>query len=46
VQSDLFTAQGDIASGLTMDFDVKPDLVGLIIGKKVRNAHMNITRRE
>lgn len=33
-QSDLFAAQGDIASGITVDFNVDKELIGLIIGKK------------
>lgn len=34
VQTDLDSAQGEIASGLVVEFTIPPDLVGLIIGKK------------
>lgn len=33
VQMDLFSAQGEMASGLRMEFTVKPHLLGIIIGK-------------
>ncbi len=34
VQTDLFSAQGEIASGMMVEFSIPSDLVGLIIGKK------------
>lgn len=34
VQSDLFSAQGDIASGMMIEFSIPPELIGLVIGKK------------
>jgi hypothetical protein len=34
VQHDLYAAQGEMASGLMVEFSIKPDLVGLVIGKK------------
>ena len=34
VQMDLFAAQGEMASGLMVEFNVNRDLVGCIIGKK------------
>jgi hypothetical protein len=34
VQTDLFSAQGDMASGMIVDFRILPELVGLSIGKK------------
>ena len=36
VQSDLLSLQGEVASGLILDFTVPTDLIGVIIGKKVR----------
>jgi predicted RNA-binding protein YlqC (UPF0109 family) len=34
VQNDLYAAQGEMASGLMVEFTVNPELIGLIIGKK------------
>jgi hypothetical protein len=34
VQTDLFSAQGEIASGMMIEFTIDPDLVGLALGKK------------
>ena len=34
VQKDLYAVQGDMASGSHIEFYVKPDLMGLVIGKK------------
>lgn len=34
VQTDLFSAQGEMASGMIDDFTINPDLVGIAIGKK------------
>jgi len=34
VQTDLFSAQGEIASGLMIEFYVDPALIGLVLGKK------------
>mmetsp|Transcript_4701 Transcript_4701/g.6442 ORF Transcript_4701/g.6442 Transcript_4701/m.6442 type:complete len:690 (-) Transcript_4701:441-2510(-) len=34
VQTDLFSAQGEIASGMMVEFTVSADLLGVIIGKK------------
>ena len=34
VQTDLFSAQGEIASGMMIEFTIDPELVGLALGKK------------
>ena len=34
VQGDLFSAQGEIASGMMIEFTIDPELVGLALGKK------------
>ncbi len=34
VQMELFATQGEMASGLMIDFTVNPSLLGLVIGKK------------
>ena len=34
VQTDLFSAQGEVASGMMIDFAIDPELVGLALGKK------------
>uniref|UniRef100_A0A7S3M9F7 K Homology domain-containing protein n=1 Tax=Spumella elongata TaxID=89044 RepID=A0A7S3M9F7_9STRA len=34
VQTDLFSAQGEIASGMMIEFSIDPELVGLALGKK------------
>ena len=34
VQADLFSAQGEIASGMMIEFSIDPKLVGLALGKK------------
>ena len=34
VKTDLFSAQGEMASGMICDFTINPDLVGVAIGKK------------
>ena len=34
VQKDLYAVQGDMASGSHIEFYIKPDLMGLVIGKK------------
>jgi len=34
VQTDLFSAQGEIASGMMIEFNIDPELVGLVLGKK------------
>lgn len=34
VQMDLFSAQGEMASGLMVDFSINPELIGIVIGKK------------
>ena len=34
VQTDLFSAQGEIASGMMVEFQISPELVGLALGKK------------
>lgn len=32
-QTELFSAQGEVASGMMVDFEIKRDLIGLVIGK-------------
>ena len=44
VQMDLFTAQGEMASGLMVEFTVNKDLLGLIIGKK--GAHIKMVEKQ
>jgi hypothetical protein len=34
VQGELFSAQGDMASGMIVDFLISTDIIGLVIGKK------------
>lgn len=34
VQTDLFSTQGEIAAGQMVEFTIRPDLIGLAIGKK------------
>ena len=34
VQNDLFSAQGEIASGMMIEFTIDPELIGLALGKK------------
>lgn len=34
VQTDLFSTQGEIASGQMVEFSIRPELIGLAIGKK------------
>lgn len=38
VQEDITAVQGAVAAGLRIEFQVHPDLTGIVIGKKVRRG--------
>jgi hypothetical protein len=35
VQTDLYSVQGEVASGLIVELNIPIDLIGMVIGKKV-----------